>query len=135
MAILTIVCGVDTLLIKGVSLSYTSIPITKSLLIQKSYSASGVLKIYNDRVKSTECKLSMSNLSRENYLEIMSFLTDKIIFQLKPFSVTVDTLDLGKGIGVQVSNCYFKNNSTAGLLKPKPPSFYDVTFPFTYKVG
>jgi len=120
----------ETLVLTGVSLSYSSENKTEDISVQEGYTALGKKKIFTSRIYRISNKLDLTNLSRDEYLSLSTFLVQKIRFGLRKFTVSVDTLDLGKGIGVPLSNCSFSTNSTDGLVRPKPPEVYDVSFPF-----
>ena len=136
MAVLTIATTNETLVLTGVSLSYNSVPVSSSPSNKKYYNGLGVPMVFSNRIFETSAKLEINNLTRTQYQQILDFVVNKIKFQLNPFTVNVNTLNLGGGgINMPVQNCRMSSQDTDGFSKPKPPGFYDVFFAFTFKQG
>jgi hypothetical protein len=84
----------------------------------------------------TEGTLYIRKMTKPDFNSLISFITGIIQYQLTPFTLTADSLDLGLGVGVPITNCRFMKNTTQGIMTYKKPGLFEVAFPFrTNSVG
>lgn len=134
MAVITLeVSGKTPLILEDISLTYDSKPNSRNNTVQKGFTGSGDFLVYSGRDTKTEIILSMRRISKADFRKILNFIKNDAEYQLNEISVTVDSLDLGKGTGVMVSRCKFLSNTTQGLYDYKMPESFDFTLPLITK--
>jgi hypothetical protein len=115
----------ETLSLDGVSLSYETKSATEIKGSQQGYTCDGSFKSFSNRVYKDRTLIQIQNISREKYKLFRTFLEEKIRFTKNRFSVEIDSLNLN------VTNCFFSEQSSSGLYLGNIPDTYTVTFEFT----
>ncbi len=80
--------------------------------------------------------LVIKNVAKSEGDSLRTFLTDTAVFGLNFFQLIPPPItDLGRGPGVLLNNVFFIGGTNLkGVLDLKPPSFYDVSLPYWFRV-
>lgn len=100
------------------------------------YTADGGESTYDNGADILKGIVLIKNVTKAEGKAFKTWLTDVAVYQLNSFSITPPpNTDIGNGDGIALTNCnYAGGNTTKGVVVFKAPGWYDITFPYRWKV-
>lgn len=91
----------------------------------------GTEKVYDAGPKKIYGNIVMKDISVSNKDELLSWITDDIIFSKNRFTInSVTGVNWGNGVSSPVYNCRFPQSDTKDIFEFLAPGKYTINFPY-----
>ena len=98
--------------------------------------ATGEYRVYDTGNNVVMGEMVAKNVSYEDGELLRAWIREKIVFQLKQFSIVLDTsceeVNLGNGKGIDIVDASFTSDTDKSVFKYSAPGLYKLKFPYTY---